>query len=257
MKLKLDNVNSRVFLASFYTQQRRGNVEGLYAGSYDWHSGKFQDLKFIPFSPELKDNARDNASQRGAFNNYFIRQLVVRGDGGFLLTAESYYTTSGNQPWNRWNYMYSPWGFSPYASPYYYSPFSPWYYSPYSWNGSQGTRYHYDDIAILSYSKQGALEWSNFVNKEQYDDDNDAFLSYEMCNTSHALQFIYNEPFRRAYLVTVMNVTPDGKLSKLPTLRGLDQGYQWMPRYGRQISARQVVIPCIYRNYICFAKIDF
>ena len=62
---------------------------------------------------------------------------------------------------------------------------------------------------------------------------------------------------RRAYLVTVMNVTPDGKLSKLPTLRGLDQGYQWMPRYGRQISARQVVIPCIYRNYICFAKIDF
>lgn len=257
MKLKLDNVNSRVVLASFYTQQRRGNVEGLYAGSYDWHSGKFQDLKFIPFSPELKDNARDNASQRGAFNNYFIRQLVVRGDGGFLLTAESYYTTSGNQPWNRWNYMYSPWGFSPYASPYYYSPFSPWYYSPYSWNGSQGTRYHYDDIAILSYSKQGTLEWSNFVNKEQYDDDNDAFLSYEMCNTSHALQFIYNEPFRRAYLVTVMNVTPDGKLSKLPTLRGLDQGYQWMPRYGRQISARQVVIPCIYRNYICFAKIDF
>jgi len=257
IKLKLDNPGGKIFMASFYTHQRRGNIEGLYSGAYDWNGDSFQDLKFIPFSDDLKASARNNASLNAAFNNYFIRQLVVRSDGGFLLTAESYYTTSGNQPWNRWNYMYSPWGFSPYASPYYYSPFSPWYYSPYSWNGNQGTRYHYDNVAILSYDSKGKLEWSNFINKEQYDDDNDAFLSYEIVNTSNALQFIYNEPFRRAYLVTVMNVTPNGKLSKLPTLRGLDQGFEWMPRYGRQISARQVVIPCIYRNYICFAKIDF
>lgn len=257
IKLKLDNRNQKVFLASFYTNQRRGSIEGLYAGEYQWTDGTFDGLKFIPFSDDLKTSAKQNASLNNAFNNYFIRQLVVRGDGGFLLTAESYYASSNNQPWNRWNYMYSPWGFSPYYSPYYYSPFSPWYYSPYSWNQNQGTRYHYNDVAILSYDGTGKLEWSNFVRKQQYDDDNDAFLSYQMINIASSLKFLYNEPFRRAYLVTVMSITPDGKLSKMPTLRGLDRGYQWMPRYGKQIGARQVVIPCIYRNYICFAKIDF
>ncbi|TAN18423.1 MAG: hypothetical protein EPN37_05400 [Chitinophagaceae bacterium] len=257
MKLKLDNMNNKIFIASFYTLQRRGSIAGLYAGEYNWNGGAFDDLKFIPFSDNLKMDAKDNSSLNNAFNNFFIRQLVVRGDGGFLLTAESYYTTQGNQPWNRWNYMYSPWGFSPYYYPYYYSPFSPFYYNPFYWNNYQGTQYHYNDVAILSYGADGKLEWSNFIRKQQSDDNSDAFLSYRMVNIASALQFIYNEPFRRSYLITVMSVTPDGKLTKLPTLRGLDQGYQWMPRYGKQISSRQVVIPCIYRNSVCFAKIDF
>lgn len=257
MKLKVDNVRDRVFFASFYTLQRRGNIEGLFAGEYNVGSESLENLHFLPFSDNLRMNAKQNSSLNNAFNNYFIRDLVVRGDGGFLLTAESHYTTSGDQPWNRWNYMYSPWGFSPYYYPYYYSPFSPWYYNPYSWNANQGTRYYYNDVAILSYNPDGKLEWSNFIRKQQQDDDNDAFLSYRMVNIASALQFIYNEPFRRAYLLTASSVTPDGKVSKLPTLRGLDRGYQWMPRYGRQVSARSVVIPCIYRNYICFGKIDF
>lgn len=257
IKLKIDNMNDRVFLASFYTQQRRGNIVGLYAGEYSLDNQNFDAPKFIPFSDNLKMDAKNNSSINNAFDNFFIRQLIVRGDGGFVLTAESYYTTAGNQPWNRWNYMYSPWGFSPYYYPYYSSPFSPWYYNPFYWNNNQGTQYHYNDVAILSYNAGGKLEWSNFIRKQQSDDGNDAFLSYEMVNSANALQFIYNEPFRRSYLITVMSVTPDGKLTKLPTLRGLDQGYQWMPRYGKQISSRQVVIPCIYRNYICFAKIDF
>lgn len=257
MKLKVDNERNKIFFASFYTLQRRGNIEGLFAGEYNFGGRDFEHLQFLPFRDDLRMNAKRNASLNNAFNNYFIRQLVIRGDGGFLLTAESYYTTSGNQPWNRWNYMYSPWGFSPYYSPYYYSPYSPWYYNPYSWNTNQGTRYYYNDVAILSYGPDGKLEWSNFIRKQQQDDDNDAFLSYQMVNIASALEFIFNEPFRRSYLLTASSVSPDGKVSKLPTLRGLDKGYEWMPRYGRQISARTVVIPCIYRNYICFGKIDF
>lgn len=257
VELRLDNKNKKVFLASFYTERRRGDIIGLYAGEFGWENDQFEDLKFIPFDENLRMGARQRGSLKSAFNNYFIRQLVVRGDGGFLLTAEAYYTTSRYEPWNRWNYMYSPWGFSPYYYPYYSSPFSPWYYNPYGWNNNRGVEYHYNDVAILSYDGNGKLEWSNFIRKNQSAEDNAAFLSYKLVNIGSALEFIYNSPFRRSYLLTVMSVTPGGKISKLPTLRGLDNGYDWMPRYGRQIDARSVVIPCIYRNYICFAKIDF
>lgn len=262
LKLRVDNKNNRVFLGSFFTNSRRGNVAGLYAGHFNLEDQKFYDLKFLPFGENLRREASQRGSINNSFDNYFIRKLVVRGDGGFLITAEDYYSTSRNNDWNRWNPLYSPWGFSPYYyspyySPYSYSPFSPWYYSPYGFNNNRGVNYHYLDVAILSYDSTGKLIWSNFIRKNQQDDDNASFLSYKMINIGSALLFIYNSPFRRSFLLTAMSVTPDGKLSKLPTLRGLDNGYQWMPRYGRQIGARTVVVPCIYRNYICFAKIVF
>jgi hypothetical protein len=41
-----------------------------------------------------------------------------------------------------------------------------------------------------------------------------------------------------------------------PTLHNLDRGYDFMPRYAKQVSAHQLIVPCQYRNYVCFAKID-
>ena len=51
--------------------------------------------------------------------------------------------------------------------------------------------------------------------------------------------------------------TPDGKMNHNPTLKNLDKGYEFMPKYAKQVSARQIIVPCLYRNFICFAKIDY
>lgn len=259
MKMKLDNEGRKIYMIAFYYKQKRGNVEGIYFGDYNRAAGRFENQKFIPFSDDLRMSARDQSTLNGAFNNYFIRQLIVKQSGGFVVTAEAFYTTSRYSPWNRWDYMGGPFGMYPYYSPYYfYSPFySPWYYSPYYWNSNRGVRYHYNNIAILSYDEKGKLEWSNFVRKDQYDDDNASFLSYQLVNIGSELHFLFNEPYRSSYILADESITPDGRLTREPTLRNLDRGYQWMPRYGKQINARQVVIPCVFRSYICFAKIDF
>jgi hypothetical protein len=144
-------------------------------------------------------------------------------------------------------------------TPYYYSPYSPWYYNPWynNNNNNQGNRYHYDNVAVLSLDDEGNLLWSNFVHKSQYDDGEDLYLSYMMVNIGSELRFLYNELDRRNYIMTDVGVEPDGQSNRKPTLRNLDKGFTWMPRYGKQISARSVLIPCVYRNYICFAKVDF
>jgi hypothetical protein len=131
------------------------------------------------------------------------------------------------------------------------------YYNPWGWNNSQGNRYHYDNVAILSFDNEGNPQWSNFVRKSQFDDGADLYLSYIMVNIGSELRFLYNELDRRNYILTDNSIQPDGKISRLPTLRNLDKGFTWMPRYGKQISSRSVLIPCVYRNYICFAKVDF
>ena len=254
VKMKVDNNSKKILITAFFYKQKRGNVEGLYVSKYDYGQKQLLYEKEVPFTPELKNNAKGESSTNAAFNDYFIRKIINTSNGGFIITAESYYTTSRSQPWNRWNYMYGPYGM---YTPYYYSPYSPFYYNPWYNNYNSQDRYHYDNIAVLSMDNDGNLLWSNFVHKSQYDDGSDLYLSYMMVNIGSELRFLYNELDRRSYILTDNSVQPDGKSSRKPTLRNLDKGFTWMPRYGKQISGRSVLVPCIYRNYICFAKVDF
>lgn len=254
VKLKLNNQEKKALITAFYYKQKRGNVEGLYMLRLDYAKRERLFEKLTTFSPELKQSARGESSTSSAFNDYFIRKIINTRNGGFLLTAEAYYTTSRTTPWNRWNYMYGSYGS---FYPYYYSPYSPYYYNPYGWNDMQGTRYHYDNVAILSFDETGEMQYSNFVHKSQFDDGADLYLSYMLVNVGSELHFLFNELDRRQYVLSENTIGPDGKVNRMPTLRNLDKGFTWMPRYGKQISGRTVIIPCIYRNYICFAKIDF
>ena len=68
---------------------------------------------------------------------------------------------------------------------------------------------------------------------------------------------ILNLPERRLNLLQDFTLGTDGALNRNPTLRNLDRGYELMPRFAKQVGARQVLLPCIYRNYLCFAKIDY
>ncbi|MBX5439766.1 MAG: hypothetical protein IRZ29_09520, partial [Thermoflavifilum sp.] len=243
------------YAVSFYYDTRRNDVAGLCYVRYRYLTDSVDVVKFIPFDDNLKAGARNGAPREDAFDDYFLRQLILKSDGGFLITAESFYSSSGYNPWNRWDYLYGPYTLYPYYD-FYYTPFSPWFYSPF-YRSMGYSRFHYNDIAVLSYDATGKLEWSNFVRKDQYDDQTDDFLSYQLMNTGLALHFLYNEPYRRSYILRDVTISPDGKLTMQPTMRGLDRGYVFMPRYGKQISANETVIPCIYRNFVCFAKIQF
>jgi hypothetical protein len=141
---------------------------------------------------------------------------------------------------------------------YYYSP----YYSNFWWtnpryNSNQAVRYHADNITVISFDNKGQQEWNNVMGKSQFDDESDDLLSYQMMNTGGQLHFLFNLQERRNNLLTDFSITPDGQITRNPTLKNLDKGYDFMPRYANQESARQMIIPCQYRNYICFAKIEY
>ncbi len=76
-------------------------------------------------------------------------------------------------------------------------------------------------------------------------------------NTGDELHFLFNELERRNQLIADQSITWDGKLKRNPTLKSLDKGYEFMPKYAKQVSAKQIIVPCTMRNYICFAKIDY
>ena len=256
LRIKIDNPNKRYLISAFYYKQRRGNIEGLYTVIWDRETDSKVKESLTVFNDELRALAKSSESGiKMAFNDFFIKQIVVKKDGGYLVIGESEYTTSRGNGFNRWDYM----GGSPYLGPMdYYSPF----YNPYSpWNrygmGSNINRYNSENIMILSFDKNSNLEWSNVLAKSQYDDDGSSLISYKMMNTGGALHFLYNQYERRTVLLADQSISPEGKLTRYPTLRNLDKGYEFMARFGKQISGNQIVIPCLFRNYLCFAKIDF
>lgn len=258
VKVKVDNINNRYMFNAFYYKQRRGNIEGLYSVVYDKESAKIikQFAAFIDESLRAKVKGQD-ANIRIALNDFFIKHIIMRKDGGYLLIAESMYTSSRGSAFNRWNYMgyNNPW-LTPYN--YYYSPFySPWAYSPWNRYGNQATRYHAENIMVLSYDENSNIEWSNVIAKSQFDDDGDAMISHFLMNTGSELHFLFNQYERRTLLLSDQSINAQGEITRYPTLKNLDRGYEFLPKYARQTGQRTVIMPAFFRNYITFAKIEF
>jgi hypothetical protein len=255
IKMKVDNSNHRFILTGFYYKQKKGNIEGLYTVVWDKATNTRMKETVAIFSDELRALAKSSdASLKMAFNDFFIKHIITKRDGGFLLISESLYTTSRGNMFNRWDYMYNP-AFGPgLYSPYYYSP----YYNPWNRNyGNYATRFHAENIMILSFDKEGNIQWSNIIPKSQFDDETENLISHEMMNTGGELHFLFNQYERRNLLLNDQSISPEGKITRYPTLKNLDKGYDFMPRYGKQVSSWETIIPCLYRNYLCFAKVDF
>jgi hypothetical protein len=262
VKIKIDNSNKRYLFSALYYKQKRGNIEGLYTVTWDKGSKSIVREHILPFNNELRSQAKgQDANLKIAFNDYFIKNIIIRKDGGYLQIAESMYsTTRGGNAFNRWDYLgwNNPWS----------TPFNSYYYSPYYYNswgspwnrygyGSQATRYHAENIMILSFDDKDSLEWSNVIPKSQFDDQSDGLISHQILNTGGELHFLFNLYERRTLLLNDQSISPEGKVTRHPTLKNLERGVEFMPRYGKQIGSRVMIMPCQYRNYLIFAKIEF
>jgi hypothetical protein len=261
IQVKVDNYNKRYLFTSFFYTQKRSNIDGLYFFVWDKPARKQVLENKIEFSEELRHEANKNSNWRTAFNDYFVRNIVIRKDGGFIVGTECYYTTSRYNSWNRYDYLYrSPW--NSYPLDYYFinSPYYGSYWSRSMWgnNNTQTVRYQAENIVVFSFDKNGKLEWNNVISKDQFNDESDHLVSYQMLNTGGQLHFIFNVQEKRVLLLNDFSVTGDGSVGRNPTLKNLDKGYEFMARYGKQVSTKQAIIPCFARNnFICFAKIEF
>jgi len=256
LHIKADNLNKRYLVTSFYYKQKKGNVEGFYFYVWDKRARNTVMQNSVVLGEELRKEAKGDANVKMAFNDYFIRNIIIKKDGGFLINTEAYYTTSRAGNWNRWNYLYG----MPYNNYDYYTTYSPMY-STWWWRSryenSQAMRHHADNVTILSFDKTGTLQWSDVIHKEQYDDEGDEHISYQLANTGGQIHYIFNMDEKRTLLLNDFTLSPDGHMNHNPTLKNLDKGYEFLPKYGKQVSSYQVLIPCYLRNYICFAKIEF
>ncbi|MFT3679961.1 MAG: hypothetical protein QM791_06790 [Ferruginibacter sp.] len=255
VKLKIDNLNKKYIVNTFYHRERRGNIDGLYCAIWDKVGDTAYANVFIELGDSIRALAKTSGSYKNVFNDFYIRSVILKRDGSYLLTAEDFYSqTTGFNNLSRYDMFYSPLNTYDY---YYFNNYYGGYYRPFRSFGNQSTQFYYDNVLLLSISKTGYPEWINVLHKQQYADDNDNYLSFGLFNTSNGLHFLYNDIAKRTKLLSENIISPDGKTRRNPTIKTIDRDYEFMPRFSKQVGVRQVIMPCTYRNNICFAKIDF
>ena len=233
--VKVDNNNNCVYFGGFYSDHKNGNFNGLIFARYENATKRLGSIKFLPFDEELRNAAGSRRPER-AFDNYLVKQLIVKNDGGFVMISEIHYVSTHSN--------YTPqMGF--------YS-----YYNPYS--TSVVREYHFNDIMALSYNADGQRQWSSFIPKEQTSqEDGGMFSSYSLLNSGGTLAFLFNDFNNQHSRIQVATVYGEGKTNLHAFVPEGNDSPDWLPRAGKQVGGRVIVIPCIKKKQICFARVSF
>ncbi|MBC7934283.1 MAG: hypothetical protein H7Y86_02835 [Rhizobacter sp.] len=260
VSIKIDNLNNNFIVNSFYYPEKRSsNIAGLFSAVINRQNKQVKSFVNI-FNDSLRAKMAGTNQFRFAFDNLFLKNIFVKKDGSYILVAEEYSTQNigGYNRWNRWDYLYS----NPYSAYDYNYMYSPYYrYNRFnSFNNNNNiptTRYYYDKILILNLGQSLELDWSNAILKSQTNDDDDSFLSFGTMNAGGEIHFLFIEKGRNSQLISNHSVSPYGNFFRYPTIKSREAGFEFMPRLSKQVGARQVIMPCVYRGNIGFARIDF
>lgn len=257
--IRADNLNANYYLNAFYSERKNRYVEGLFTAIVDMNGTKAVQAVFNPISDSLRKiiNPGDRSSM--SFDNLAIRNIILKKKGGFVVTAEDYFTeTFNNNIWNR-NYSFYNNFYSGTANDYFLN--NPYYYYGYRpWNQSARditVRYYCNDILVMSLDSSLKLQWNNIIHKSQYDVDSENFLSFSLMNSGGEVHFLFIDRDNQRQIISNHALQSNGEIKRYPTIRSNEFGYGFMPRLAKQISARSVIVPYVYMNYIAFARIDF
>ena len=253
VKVKIDNLTNRYIINSFYYNNDRINIKGIYSCIWDIKRDSTY-TNFVPLADSIRDEVAVKRNFTTAFNNFFITEVLLKKDGGYLLVAES--RRGINIGWNRWDYLFNQSKRLRSFPGLYDGVNSNFGYFPYYDNWVGGNTFHYDNILLLSINNSSLIEWSKVIHKEQLYSEDGSFLSYAAFSTGGDVHFVFNADKRNKLLIDNV-IDTNGSLTRNPSLKGNEKGYEFMVRLAKQTGARHIIVPCRYHQWICFAKIEF
>jgi len=227
-----DNRNTLFYLAGFYADGRYNTPKGVFFSTFDEEQQAATVSHFTPLAMQLSGG-------KGDLRDFKLRHLSIKSDGGVELSAEKYFqntrTITSMNPSMSLGFVSMP----------------------------DQTRtiqeYYYDEVAVFNLKPDGNLAWSQTMLKEQQSaDDGGIYSSIGVMEHKAGKVYFFNDlNSRQARLMAgfIAN-NSDMVMRELPTTDEMNE-WNWMPRSAKQISKREIVMPCTLKGYLCFLKISF
>lgn len=275
LKILNDDNNRRYLISSLYSTHKRGDIDGLYVSALETGTGKTIFEENSDFSDDLKKRVKGKSNIKGAFDDFYINNIIVHKDGGFTVSAEALFS-SGN--WDRWGFWGMPywgygmgywggwgpgwgWGWRGYWSPYSY--WSPYFYRSYwwggwdpGWYGGNFQQFNAGNIAILSFNQNGEKKWDNVIVKSQRESNTDGSISYQILLTDNNMHYLVNNSGKISELENIV-IDENGNILNTKSIPAQSKRLDFMPRYGKQTGESEMIIPYLFKSNISFAKIRF
>lgn len=197
----------------------------------------------------LRNSFTSSGNAKKAFQNTYLQNIIIKNDGGFIISAEDQTTTVSNNYYRRRDNLYND---------YYYN--YPYYnygrYTPYN-NFYRSTQFNYDNVLICSVDRNLDPEWNRILLKRQQELESANLLSYLIMNTGGMLHFIYAENEKSSQIINNIAISSDGDINRFPNFKNTNEAYKFVPNSGKQVAYNKIILPCIYKSYLIFALVEF
>lgn len=230
IKMEIDYINNQIVMAGFYSELNSFSSAGIVYANINVNA---ETIKPRIYTESFKAKFLNEFNTEKTINrgteliNYYIDRIIVRTDGGVVLIAESNYITESTN----------------------YNSYYQLYTTSYT--------YHYDNILLFSINPNGNIHWESIVRKNQVSEDDAAFYSsYIICLDVDKVHVIYNKQIRKSTDILTCTIDNKGESTEKVMIKENDN-ILLMPAGGKQISADQIVIPCIQKNKTNFMRITF
>lgn len=228
IKMEIDYMNKNLVFAGFYSEMNSFSSAGVFYARMPFGESKIKIFSESFKAKFLNEFNTERTVNRGTeLINYFVDRIILRTDGGIILISESNYITESTN----------------------YNSYYQLYTTSYT--------YHYDNILLFSINPDGKIHWESIVRKNQVSEDDAAFYSsYIYTLDVDRIHIIYNKFIRKSTDIICATINNKGESTEKVIVKEGDNVLM-MPAGGRQISADQIIVPCIQKNKTNFMRITF
>ena len=234
VEVGIDNINNNVVLAGLFANRSANIASGMFYTVIDLESMEYLQKRFEEFNSELVTKLTGKSKNKtGGLSSFKVDQLILRQDGGAIMVTESEFTTTETR-----------------GAPSFYPSM---FYSTITY-----TYYHYNDLLVFSIHPDGTTHWHKIIRKKQFSEGDDGFYSsYNLSFDRNEMQFIFNEEVSANTAIIKHSINGIGEMEKEIILGDIRDEILLVPRLGKQIGSKELILPSIFRNKLRLVKLTF
>ncbi len=217
LAFRLDR-NENIYVAGFYSNRSTDQIAGTILQRIE-RNGELS----LNVSQKFDAGFLSNYLSTGQINrgrelrNFYLKDIVLRSDGGVLLMAEKFFITTES-----YRDIYGAW--------------------------IDRQIYHYGDIILTSIASNGDIEWHSIVDKQQVSDSPASLSYFSAIGQDGAYLFYEYKPRRSKLNIYYNNIGIGGEVSdRIPLLKSYGVGNEFYPKFCEQTSNNEAIM-IYYQN---------
>lgn len=238
-QFEIDNANGTLLFCGFYDDKgdpADAAANGFFYLKYDAPNGLLKQSNYSPFPSAFMTSLTGRSA--GMSNRLFtfnIRKMLLRMDGGALITAESVIRDKREVVTMSPSIMSTP--YNTYRTIFTFA---------------------YNDIIAFSFNPDGSIDWSAIMRKKQLSEDDDGFnSSFAFINEKDKVHFLYLDEISTSASLDAYDLNSSGTSQRVILFGQEEKDVFLIPKQGKQVAPNEVVIPSVKNGSFRLVRVQY